>query len=567
VDLSRWKGDDTDRAWLGLVAGVRRFTGSEAAARAPAVTAPLRIGRNTRLLAGMAMAVLIMAAAGLWMFTRTDGESIATPAGASAPASRVTLAVLPFIDLSPAKEQEYFSDGLTEELLNQLAQIRGLRVTARTSSFSYKGRNEDVRVIGRELGVANLLEGSVRKDGGQLRITAQLISAADGSHLWSRTYDRAMSGVFALQEEVAKDVARALSVALDVGDLPRAEGGTTNIEAYDKYLQGRTLYHQGGPASARLAVPKLREAVTLDPQFARAWLQLSLALTDGTFGMSESEAAVWKTERNEATARVLELAPDARWSQSLRAFEFIGRRQWMQAEKALSAGAFPTAGFGFEVNGAAYTLLAALGRNRELVQVLQQAVEADPLSLTLSSNLQVALDAVGEPDKAQAEYERSLGLNGIHQRGHVYALLRALARKDAGAAEIRDRFRTLLAAESLRMPLIHSLAQVFEDRARSAAVIRQAMDDPANQDQVRMTVVALMADRYGLQDVALAALRKAYLEYGLLDAPWLNQVSGLRGDPRFKALVRESGLADFFRASGKWNDYCRPVGADDFECN
>jgi TolB-like protein/Tfp pilus assembly protein PilF len=475
----------------------------------------------------------------------------------------VTLAVLPFVDLSQAKEQEYFSDGLTEELLNQLAQIRGLRVTARTSSFSYKGRNEDVRVIGRQLGVANLLEGSVRKDGNQLRITAQLVSTADGTHLWSQTYDREMSGIFALQEEVAKDVARALSVTLDVGDLPRVAGGTTNIEAYDRYLEGRTIYHQGGPASARRAAPKLREAVSLDPQFARAWLQLAFALSDAAGGLSGSEAALWEQQRDEAVARVRQLAPDAWWSQSLRAFDFIARRQWAQADNALSAGVFPAAGF--EVNGALYYFLSAVGRNRELAQVLQQAVEADPRSATLSSNLQVVLDAVGQPDRAQAEYERSLELSAVRQRGHVYALLRTLARKDASAAQIRERFRILLLEESMRMPLVHALAGVFEDPVRSAEVIGSALDDPANQDQVRMTVVALLADRFGHKDVALAALRRAYLA-GQLESLWLNYVSGLRADPKFKAMVRESGLAHYFRASGKWGDYCRPVGADDFEC-
>lgn len=564
VDLSQWHGDDTDFAWQTFLTGIRRFAGAmeSAAAPVPAQAVAKRGGGPGWKLAGVAAAVLLVAG-GLWFFLNgraADGTRTAV----STPVSKVTLAVLPFVDLSPAKEQEYFSDGLTEELLNQLAQIRGLRVTARTSSFSYKGRNEDVRVIGRELGVANLLEGSVRKDGDQLRITAQLINAGDGAHLWSKTYDRAMSGIFALQEEVAKDVARALSVTLDVGDLPRVEGGTTDIVAYDRYLEGRSIYHQAGPASARRAVPRLREAVTRDPQFARAWLQLAYALRDATVGMPESEAAVWLGEGAEAVARVRELAPDAWWTQGLRASEFIRRRQWAEAGKVLSTDISPAAGL--EVNGTLYYFLSIVGRNRELAQVLQQAVEADPLSAALSGNLQVALDAAGEPEKAQAEYERSLGLTGARQRGHVYALMRTLATKDASAAQIGERFRTLLAEETLKMPLVHSLAGVFENPARSAEVIRLAVDEPANQDAVRMTVVALLADRFGHKDIALVALRKAY-ESGQLEAPWLHYVSGVRADPRFKDLVRESGLAEYFRTSGMWGDYCRPVGADDFECS
>ena len=147
------------------------------------------------------------------------------------------------------EDQEYFSDGLTEEILNQLAQIRELRVTGRTSSFSFKGKNEDLRKIAEQLGVANLLEGSVRKDGDNLRITAQLIDGRDGAHLWSKTYARELKQVFTVQEEIARDVAQALSVTLDIGETSRATGGTTHVEAYDKYLQARALTLQGGAGS------------------------------------------------------------------------------------------------------------------------------------------------------------------------------------------------------------------------------------------------------------------------------------------------------------------------------
>jgi TolB-like protein len=143
--------------------------------------------------------------------------------------------VLP-LQFSSDPEQEYFSDGLTEEILNQLAQVKALRLTVRTSSFAFKGKNEDLRVIGEKLGVANLLEGSVRKAGNELRITAQLINAADGTNRWSKTYVRKLEDVFAVQEQIARDVASALSITLDVGSFSRAAGGTNSIEAYDKFL-------------------------------------------------------------------------------------------------------------------------------------------------------------------------------------------------------------------------------------------------------------------------------------------------------------------------------------------
>src|SRR5262249_17978517 len=151
------------------------------------------------------------------------GETASNRA-ASETSAGTSLAVLPFVNMSDDKEQEYFSDGLSEELLNQLAQIKNLRVAGRTSSFGFKGKNDALRVLAQALGVNHLLEGSVRKSGDQLRITAQLINAADGSHLWSQTYDRELKDVFKVQEDIAKDVAQQLSITLGVAETARPVG-------------------------------------------------------------------------------------------------------------------------------------------------------------------------------------------------------------------------------------------------------------------------------------------------------------------------------------------------------
>jgi len=157
----------------------------------------------------------------------------------SAPSAPASIAVLPFVNMSSDKEQEYFSDGLAEEMLNSLAKIPGLHVAGRTSAFQFKGKNEDLRVIGQRLNVATVLEGSVRKEGHRVRITAQLIKVDDGFHLWSETYDRELNDIFAVQEEIARAVAGSLKVAL-LGEktaTPSSRG--TNAEAYNAYLQGR----------------------------------------------------------------------------------------------------------------------------------------------------------------------------------------------------------------------------------------------------------------------------------------------------------------------------------------
>jgi adenylate cyclase len=157
-----------------------------------------------------------------------------------------SVAVLPFVDMSPDKDQEYFSDGIAEELLNQLSKLRGLHVAGRTSSFSFKNKDDDLQQIAEKLHVAHILEGSVRKAGNRVRITAQLIKASDGYHLWSDTFDRDLVDIFAIQDETARAVAEALSIALGVGESDLGAGGTRNFDAYDAFLAARSLRYQEG---------------------------------------------------------------------------------------------------------------------------------------------------------------------------------------------------------------------------------------------------------------------------------------------------------------------------------
>ena len=201
----------------------------------------------------------------------------APPAASSArPRVAPSIAVLPFANLSSDKEQEYFSDGIAEEILNALAQVDGLRVIGRTSSFSMKGKNEDLRTIGQRLGAANLLEGSVRKAGSRVRITAQLIEAAGGSHLWSQEFDRDLTDVFAVQEEIAHAVVAALKLKLLPGQAESQR--TVDPRAHDPYLLGLAYLARGSGNAYGQAVQVLRKAVELDPGYAQAWAALATAL-------------------------------------------------------------------------------------------------------------------------------------------------------------------------------------------------------------------------------------------------------------------------------------------------
>ena len=228
-----------------------------------------------------------------------------------------TVAVLPFTNLTGDPEQEILADGLAEEVANRLAAIPDLRVTGRASSFSFKGRNEDLRDIAKKLGVANLLEGSLRGDGGRLRVTVQLIDGRDGTRRWSsRPYEHEQSGILAAQDEIAQDVARALSVTLDVGALNRAQGGTRNLEAARRYWQWRELMldERLGPEDVRRMIRLMREAVRLDPQFVLAWDSLAVSLEGLALYVGDTQpelAGQLRAEADQAWGRVAELAPDS----------------------------------------------------------------------------------------------------------------------------------------------------------------------------------------------------------------------------------------------------------------
>jgi TolB-like protein/thioredoxin-like negative regulator of GroEL len=244
------------------------------AAAADAATVP-PVARRSAPLALAVLAGLALLAAVVYFAVR--------PAHLAAPATAVTvpvaaandksIAVLPFVDMSQAHDQEYFADGMSEQILDLLAKIPGLKVIARTSSFQFKGKAEDVRTVGEKLGVATVLEGSVRKAGDRLRITAQLIRAADGSHLWSEVYDRQVSDIFRTQDEIADAVVTALKVSL-LGAAPRA-APTSNTEAYALYLQGLSYSQRYTAADTQQAAQYFKRAVALDPNFAQAWAALA----------------------------------------------------------------------------------------------------------------------------------------------------------------------------------------------------------------------------------------------------------------------------------------------------
>lgn len=219
-----------------------------------------------------------------------------------------SIAVLPFVNMSSDKEQDYFSDGITEEILNALAKIKQLKVAGRTSSFSFKGKNEDLRIIGDALGVAHILEGSVRKAGTQVRITAQLIKVEDGFHMWSETYDGSLDNVFDLQEKISRHVTDELKLVLKINDNARlASKMTGNIDAYDLFLRGRKHVRLRLDDNIPKGIALLEQAVELDPQFAEAWAMLAEAeAVSDSYILTDHDLSVERANAHIKTAKALD---------------------------------------------------------------------------------------------------------------------------------------------------------------------------------------------------------------------------------------------------------------------
>ena len=285
-----------------LIVPVEPLESEPPPAVAPASPAPSpgRIGRIDRrwLAAAVVAGIAIVLALAFTLRER------------AAPVAATSVAVLPFENLSSDPEQEYFADGITEELLNTLSRVRDLRVTGRTSAFHFKDRKADLRTIGETLGVEHIVEGSVRKSGDQVRITAQLSNSRTGYRLWSETYQRRLDDLFVIQDEIAKAVANALQVKLGVGDVGRMPGMTRNVAAYDEYLRGMALNLQWRSESFAQAIVHLQRAVALDPTFAIAWAGLNSVYVNGSF-VEPSRAEEWRQKGAEALEHARALTPDA----------------------------------------------------------------------------------------------------------------------------------------------------------------------------------------------------------------------------------------------------------------
>ncbi len=328
-------------------------------------------------------------------------------------------AVLPFVDLSPQKDQEYFSDGLTEELITTLSQVPGLRVAARTSSFQFKGQSLDVHEVGRKLDVGAVLEGSVRKSGNRLRVSTQLISVKDGYQLWSESYDRDLADIFAVQEDVARSIVAALRVRLaPARDSALAVRPTGDLQAYDLYLKGRFAWNQRTGPALREAVRYLEQAVARDSTFARAWAALADAYILVVPYAGGSPADTWRMAQAAASKALALDSTSAEAYTSLGYGNMIYAWNWPAAEASFqrAIAADPNYPTGHHWYG---DFLAGRGRLAEGLAEMSRAHQLDPLSLQIGVEWGWVSYLMHRNDEAAAHIRQTLELDPDYAQAHL----------------------------------------------------------------------------------------------------------------------------------------------------
>ena len=436
-------------------------------------------------------------------------SAAAVPAAqAVTPRSGPSIAVLSFEDMSPEQDQEYLCDGIAEEILNRLAQINNLHVASRTSSFRFKGQPADISSVGRQLNVATVLEGSVRKAGDQLRITAQLINVEDGYHLWSHSYDRKLEHIFEIQDEIAMQMANALKVTLQTGSTEDC-CTTSDVLAYDYYLQGKHYFHRWGLRNVQFSIELFTKAVKIDPAFARAWAALAdgYAMTCMYWAASEENLS----GADSASLKALELSPDLAESHVSRGLYHFARR-----ENGAAIAEFETAQRLDPELFEAYYFYARLRFQRSelnlAAELFEKAERIRPDDFQAPILLRQVYRSLGREEEAQAAARR--GLARAEQHLELYPDdTRALNLGCAGMVELGDYEKAMRWAE------------------RSLAI------DGDNPDTLYNLACcyALM----GESDHALDCLERAGLG-GMSIAEWAendSDLASLHDNPRFHTLM------------------------------
>jgi TolB-like protein len=498
----------------------------------PAESIAPRTGRRLWLLTALAaVAAATLFAMGFFFRGGTPPAPRTIPA-----AMDKSIAVLPLVNQSGDPAQEYFSDGLTEELINGLGQIPELRVIGRNSSFHLKGKGGDSRAIGQELGVAHLLGGSVRKAGDRVRIAVQLVNAADGTQRWSDTYNRELKDIFAVQEEIAKAVAEQLRVRL-LGGAPAASSkpSNQNLAAYNAFLQAKYHFEQANPATAGQAIPFLDEAIRLDPSYAEAYVLKArasyfIAITEGLHGRESFEKA------RAAAKAALALRPDLAGAHAAMAYIYLFADWNLPAVEAELSGVK-------DKNASVLNNLASLraiqGRLDESLELRKEVVRLDPLHASYYMNLAQPLLQLGRLDEAEAALRKALELQPAARGAYASLANVALRRGDPDAALREAELET---QPINRFTAVAIVRYARGEREQADAALQKLIEEAGDRSPVRIAAV------YGFRgeaDKMFEWLDRAYewREPVLISALAMNaEFARYRSDPRLVALCGKIGI-------------------------
>jgi serine/threonine protein kinase/tetratricopeptide (TPR) repeat protein len=492
------------------------------------LTAASDAAQHWKILVPAAVLLIAAIAGALWL-----GRGKQNSAGIAAQPGTPSIAVLPFVNMSSDKEQEYFSDGLSEELLNNLAKVPGLRVAARTSSFQFKGKAEDLRTVGEKLNVGTILEGSVRKEGNRVRITAQLIKVADGFHLWSETYDRELKDVFAVQDEIARSVASSLKVALlGTNGTPSSAQGK-NPEAYNAYLQGRYFLQQRTKENEEKATEYYERAIKLDPGYALAWAGLSEVLEARTSSgyLSTDEG---NRQARDAAQRALALDPNL--PEAHAAIGIIKTNydwDWAGADAAFQRALALDAGNVTTIRNAA-RLSLALGRFDEALGLERRAVELDPLNTAVHFSHCLMAHYAGKLDEAVSACKKTLEISPARPLAHAF-----LGRINLAQLHSQD---ALAAAEQEPEEWAH---------LQGLALAYHALGRSKDSDAALAELIVKYATTSAFQIAEVYAFRgETDRAFEWLERAYASRDSGLaqfKGDPLLKSLEHDPRYAAFLK--------------------
>jgi TolB-like protein len=482
------------------------------------------------------------------------------------PTGAISIAVLPFANLSSDPEQEFFSDGITEEITAALAKVSALVVIGRTSAFEYKGQNKDLRMIGQALGTTHLIEGSVRKAGNRVRITAQLIRADNGAHLWTENYDRELTDIFAVQEDIAEAIATALRVPLGLAQGEKlVRSRTGDPESYDQYLRAKALVRARGFKSLTDAAVLLERVVARDPDFAPAWALLAQVYgvmpafhPAGLSGSAEAlrGAVDASLPRAEAAARrAIQLDP-----RNADGYVSLGYVQAVRGKILLAEDLFKQA-LALDPNTPDALhwdagLVATVGRPKESLVIRRRLQALEPFVPIFDANLAQALWLNGQNEAAIAMYEvlrpaRQFSSIGLYA-GMGYA---AMGRYSEAADALQE-----IPSGIYPPGMVEAAARLLRTAPRTVT---------APQTLPRLGTLGFVFLHVGAPGRALefyeSNVEAGYSDFARMGLLWHPSYAPVRKTERFKTFIRKAGLVEYWRAKG-WPEFCHPTSGDDFAC-